>query len=73
LFDRGANVAVLTMLEPGASRLASAAGLIVIVVGIVPPGAIDLRRTGTQEAVRQLGRFGVLSGHEEQLTEGEGI
>jgi sulfate adenylyltransferase large subunit len=73
LFDRGANVAVLTMLELGASRLASAAGLIVIVVDIVPPGAIDLRRTGTHEAVRQLGRLGVLAGHEEQLTEGEGI
>jgi len=73
LFDRGANVAVVTSLEPTGMRLATAAGLIVIVVGSAPPSAIDLRRTATHEAVRQLGRLGILAGHEEQLTEGEGI
>ena len=73
LFDRGANVAVVNSLEPNAAKLATAAGLIVIVVGAVPPSAIDLRRVATFEAVRQLGRLGVLVGHEEQLVEGEGI
>ena len=73
LFDRGANVAVVSSLESSAARLATAAGLIVIVVGAVPPSAVDVRRMATQEAVRQLGRLGILAGHEEQLIEGEGI
>jgi hypothetical protein len=73
LFDRGASVAVVNSLEANAAKLATAAGLIVIVVGVVPPGSIDLRRVATHEAVRTLGRLGVLAGHEEQLLEGEGI
>ena len=73
LFDRGANVVVVTALEANAAKLAHGAGLIVIVVGSVPPGAVDLRRAATNEAVRQLGRQGILAGHEEQLLEGEGI
>jgi len=73
LFDRGANVAVVNSLEASAAKLAAVAGMIVIVVGSLPPGAIDLRRTATQEGVRQLGRLGVLAGHEELLIEGEGI
>jgi sulfate adenylyltransferase large subunit len=73
LFDRGANVAVAASLEGTSAALANAAGLIVIVIGHAPAGAIDLRRVATQEAVRQLERRGVLTGHEEQLIEGEGI
>ncbi|MES1257215.1 MAG: sulfate adenylyltransferase subunit CysN [Acidobacteriota bacterium] len=73
LFDRGANVAVVSSLEANAAKLATAAGLIVIVIGAVPPASIDLRRVATQEAVRILGRLGILAGHEEQLLEGEGI
>jgi sulfate adenylyltransferase large subunit len=73
LFDRGSNVVVVSSPEASALKLASAAGLIVIVIGSVPAGAIDLRRTATQESVRQLGRLGVLAGHEELLLEGEGI
>jgi bifunctional enzyme CysN/CysC/sulfate adenylyltransferase subunit 1 len=67
LFDRGANVAV------GISVDAIAAGMIVIVVGHMPYGSIDLRRIATQEAVRLLERRGILTGHEELLIEGEGI
>jgi len=67
LFDRGANVAV------GISPDATAAGMIVIVIGMVLHGAIDLRRLATQEAVRLLERRGILSGYGELLIEGEGI
>ena len=67
VFDRGANVAV------GISVDAIAAGMIVIVIGHVPYGSIDLRRIATQEAVRLLERRGILTGHEELLIEGEGI
>jgi sulfate adenylyltransferase large subunit len=67
LFDRGANVAVGVPVE------AAAAGLIVIVIGSAPGGAIDLRRSATSEAVRTLERRGVLRGPEEMLIEGEGI
>jgi hypothetical protein len=73
LFDRGANVAVVASLDVGARALAGAAGLIAIVIGQTPEGAIDLRRVATVEAVRQLERAGVLTGMEEQLIEGEGI
>jgi hypothetical protein len=73
LFERGAAVAVVASLGAEAQSLAKAAGLIVIVVGEAPAGAIDLRRVATHEAVRQLERRGVLVGHEEQLTQGEGI
>jgi hypothetical protein len=67
LFDRGANVAV------GISPDAAAAGMIVIVIGAAPHGAIDLRRLAPHEGVRLLERRGVLTGHGELLIEGEGI
>ena len=73
LFDRGANVAVVASFEPNTATLAFAAGMIVIVIGKVPEASIDLRRIATQEALRQLERRGILTGHEEQLIEGEGI
>jgi sulfate adenylyltransferase large subunit len=78
LFERGAAVAVVVSLDADSWRVAHAAGLIVLVTGAVPEGAfpegiIDLRRTATHEAIRQLERHGVLTGHEEQLIEGEGI
>ncbi len=73
LFDRGANVAVLPTPDSGALALAKSAGLILIAVASVPPGAIDLRRLATNEAIRQLEKRAALSGHEEQLIEGEGI
>jgi sulfate adenylyltransferase large subunit len=73
LFDRGANVAVASSLDGSSTGLANAAGLIVILIGQTTAGAIDLRKLATQEAVRQLERHGVLTGHEEQLIEGEGI
>ncbi|HKD08057.1 MAG TPA: sulfate adenylyltransferase subunit CysN [Bryobacteraceae bacterium] len=66
LFDRGANVAVGLPIE------AAAAGIIVILIGHAP-GAIDLRRSATSEAVRALERKGILRGPEEMLIEGEGI
>jgi sulfate adenylyltransferase large subunit len=67
LFDRGANVAV------GISPDATAAGMIVIVIGVVLHEAIDLRRLSTQEAVRLLERRGILKSYGEMLVEGEGI
>jgi hypothetical protein len=73
LFERGAAVAVAASLGAESQALANAAGLIVIAIGEAPSGAIDLRRVATHEAVRQLERQGVLVGHEEQWTEGEGI
>jgi sulfate adenylyltransferase subunit 1 (EFTu-like GTPase family) len=73
LFDRGANVAVAASLDPAAASLANSAGLIVILIGSVPAGAVDLRRMATSEAIRQLERRGVLAGREELLIEGEGI
>jgi hypothetical protein len=73
LFERGAAVAVVASLDASAQNLASLAGLIVIAIGGGPAGGIDLRRMATHEAVRQLERRGILTGHEEQLTEGEGI
>jgi len=68
LFDRGANVVIAASLDPAARALASAAGLIVILIGKTPEGPIP-----TQEAIRQLERAGILKGMEEQLIEGEGI
>jgi hypothetical protein len=73
LFDRGANVVVTASLDSGAAMLANSAGLIVILIGQVPAGAIDLRRMAAHEAIRQLERRGVLAGREELLIEGEGI
>ena len=73
LFDRGANVVVAASLDAGAASIANASGMIVILIGQAPPGTIDLRRVAMQEAVRLLERRGVLTGREEQLTEGEGI
>jgi sulfate adenylyltransferase subunit 1 (EFTu-like GTPase family) len=73
LFDRGANVAVTAALDAGAAVLSHSAGLIAIVIGHVPAGAVDLRRMATHEAIRQLERRGVLIGREEMLTGGEGI
>jgi sulfate adenylyltransferase large subunit len=73
LFDRGANVVVAASLDAGAASLANASGMIVILIGQAAAGTIDLRRVALQEAVRQLERRGVLTGREEQLTEGEGI
>jgi sulfate adenylyltransferase large subunit len=73
LFERGAAVAVVASLDASAQNLASLAGLIAIVIGGGPAGSVDLRRLATHEAVRQLERRGILTGHEEQLTEGEGI
>jgi hypothetical protein len=55
------------------SASCSTAGLIAIVIGTVPEDAIDLRHVAPHEAVRRLERRGVLTGHEEQLIEGEGI
>ena len=73
LFDRGGNVVVAASLDAGAAALANASGMIVILIGQAPAGTIDLRRVAVQEAIRQLDRRGVLTGREEQLTEGEGI
>ena len=49
------------------------AAALAIVIGTVPEDAIDLRHVAPHEAVRRLERRGVLTGHEEQLIEGEGI
>jgi sulfate adenylyltransferase large subunit len=68
LFDRGANVVVAATLDPAARALASAAGLIVILIGKTSEGPIP-----THEVIRQLERAGILKGMEEQLIEGEGI
>jgi sulfate adenylyltransferase large subunit len=73
LFDRGANVAVTASFDTGTAILAHAAGMIVIVIGKLPEGALDLRRLATQQAIRMLERHGILTGHEEQLIQGEGI
>jgi sulfate adenylyltransferase large subunit len=73
LFDRGALVAVIPEADPAAVALASAAGLILIVTGFVPPTAIDASRLATHEVIAILERRGILIGHEEQLLEGEGI
>ncbi len=73
LFDRGAAVAVVEEADAETAVLAQAAGLIVLATGPVLPGAIDLRRLATHEAIRKLERAGVLAGYEEQLVEGEGI
>jgi hypothetical protein len=53
--------------------LARAAGMIAIVTGAVPPGAIDVRRMATNEAIGMLEKRGILGGHDEQLLQGEGI
>jgi len=73
LFDRGALVAVVPELDDAGQALAKGAGLIVIVTGIPPAGAIDGSRLATHEVISVLERRGVLIGHEEQLLEGEGI
>jgi hypothetical protein len=73
LFDRGAVVAVINDADVGALALARAAGLIAVVTGIAPPGAIDATRLATHEAIGVLERRGILVSHEEQLLEGEGI
>jgi sulfate adenylyltransferase large subunit len=73
LFERGAFVAVIPEADPASLALAKTAGLIVIVTSAPPANAIDARRLATHEAVVVLERRGVLTGHEEQLLEGEGI
>lgn len=73
LFDRGALVAVVDEMDQRNHRLAKAAGLILIVTGAAPQGAIDAGRLATHEIIEVLERRGVLIGHEEQLLEGEGI
>ncbi len=73
LFDRGALVAVMPDVDTDALALAKAAGLIVIVSGLVPPNAIDASRMATHEVIAILERRGVLIGREDQLLEGEGI
>jgi sulfate adenylyltransferase large subunit len=73
LFDRGAMVAVVAEADATALALANAAGLILIVSGTAPANSIDARRLATHEVVGVLERRGVLTGHEEQLLEGEGI
>jgi hypothetical protein len=73
LFDRGAQVVVTADAGPGSLALAHAAGMIVIVTGAAPAGAIDASRLATHEAIGLLERRGVLIGREEQLLEGEGI
>jgi sulfate adenylyltransferase large subunit len=73
LFDRGANVAVTPSPSPCCIDLAHMAGIVLIAVGTIPPGAIDLRGLATAEAVRQWDRLTNISGSEESLTEGEGI
>ena len=45
----------------------------VIVTGAAPANAIDARRMATQDAISTLERRAILTGHEEQLLEGEGI
>jgi len=61
-------VVVAATLDPAARALASAAGLIVILIGKTSEGPIP-----THEVIRQLERAGILKGMEEQLIEGEGI
>ncbi|HXJ43859.1 MAG TPA: sulfate adenylyltransferase subunit CysN [Bryobacteraceae bacterium] len=73
LFDRGANVLVMGVAPANSAALAIAGGLILIVTSGAPSTAIDLSGVATQECVRQLERKGVVTGHEEQLIEGEGI
>jgi sulfate adenylyltransferase large subunit len=74
LFDRGALVAVIGAADYGSLAVAKAAGLIVIVTDSEPPvHAIDARRLPPHEVIAVLERRGVLTGHEEQLVEGEGI
>jgi len=73
LFDRGAQVVVAGDADPAALTLAHTAGLIAIVTGIPPTSAIDARRMATHEIIMTLERRAILTGHEEQLLEGEGI
>ncbi|MCU1324824.1 MAG: sulfate adenylyltransferase subunit 1 [Bryobacterales bacterium] len=73
LFDRGANVAVMGVAPANSTALAAAGGFILIVTSGAPPTAVDLSKSSAHEAVLQLERLGILTGHKEQLTEGEGI
>jgi hypothetical protein len=73
LFDRGANVVVMGVAPTNAAALAIAGGLILIVTSGAPSTALDLSGVATQEMVRRLERKSILTGHEEQLIEGEGI
>ena len=65
LFDRGASTAVTAVADASTLELARTAGLILIVTGEMPVGAIDARRIATGEAVALLERRGVLTGSEE--------
>ncbi len=73
LFDRGAAVVVAESPSPEALALATAAGLLVIVPGAVPPGAIDLQRLALEDAVRLLEKRDILSRGASQFFIGEGI
>jgi hypothetical protein len=69
LFDRGALVGVT---EVSQLPLARAAGMIAILTSPVP-GALDVRRMATNEALNLLEQRGVLGGLDEELLLGEGI
>jgi sulfate adenylyltransferase large subunit len=72
LFDRGALVAVAPDADAGAQSLAKTAGMVLIVTRETPD-AIDARKLATHEALELLERRGILTGHDEQLLQGEGI
>ena len=75
LFDRGALAAV-SDLKPNAAAtlaMAKAVGMILIVTGEPPTGALDARKMATHEAMAMLERRALLIGREDQLTAGEGI
>jgi hypothetical protein len=64
---------VTSSADAGGLELMKAAGLIVIVPGEPSADCIDARRLATHETISILERRGVLTGHEEQLLQGEGI